>query len=320
MRTGSSRPSRASISAHWSPVDDAARVRISSRSSSGVMPPAASGSASIAPVQRSTSSSPTRLSRNRNAICPFTSLGSPSIAGCQTRTSSSSRLSSQLVRARTSPNDTRVPRISSVCGGPGWRDGWYSQVASGGGAEAAQRSAMGRNSALPSGETTSACLAVEPGESSQASFEWSASTAAEISWALAATVARSMSAAIPSFAPAHHAQNVSSRCSIGCSASPPPRRRNRIAVLRGFGEGYQRRALPSGVGASMSVGRLGSGFIGGSAPCGWCVRAPFRAQRTATLRPRPRLVVRRMHYAFSRTSYGVTVTEPVMSWGWRWHW
>ena len=178
------------------------------------------------------------------------------------RTSSSSRPSSQLASDRTSLNETRVPRISSVCGGPGWRDGWYSHVASGGGAEAAQRSAMGRNSALPSGDTTSACLAVEPGESSQASFAWSASTAAEISCARPATVPRSMSAAMPSLAPAHQAQNISSRCSIGCSASPPPRRRNRILVLpRGFGEGYQRRALPSGAGASMSMGRLGSGFI-----------------------------------------------------------
>ena len=64
--------------------------------------------------------------------------------------------------------------------------------------------------------------------------------------------------------PAHQAQNASSRCSMGCSASPPPRRRNRIVVLPGgCGEGYQRRALPSGVGASMSMGGWAAGSFGG---------------------------------------------------------
>ncbi len=63
---------------------------------------------------------------------------------------------------------TVAPATWSVAGSPGWRDGWYSHVASGGGADRCQAIAIGRTSALPSGVTTSMWVADLPFASSQA--------------------------------------------------------------------------------------------------------------------------------------------------------
>ena len=119
-----------------------------------------------------------------------------------------------------------APATWRVAGSPGWRDGWYSHVASGGGADRCQAIAIGRTSALPSGETTSMWVAVLPFPSSQASRLSMAVTAFEISPARCATRPVGMSVAIPSLAVAHQAQKRARRSSS--PSSEVPRRRNRM--------------------------------------------------------------------------------------------
>ena len=179
------------------------------------------------------------------------------------RTSSSSRPSSQLASDRTSPKRrgcrgsraSAAGRAGATGGIPTWRRAGERRPPSG-----------ARSAGTP--HCPRATRRARASRSRRARAPRRASRGArprppEISCARPATVPRSMSAAMPSLAAGPPGPERLEPLRRG-SASPPPRRRNRILVLPGgFGEGYQRRALPSGVGASMSMGRLGSGFIAG---------------------------------------------------------
>ena len=81
-------------------------------------PSRADGSISIAPIQRSTSSSPSRLSRNRNVIWPRTLLGQRIERGMPQKTSTAPRACRPRFRRRgsrcSSTRGARRPRASSA--------------------------------------------------------------------------------------------------------------------------------------------------------------------------------------------------------------